>query len=266
MMFLPLNLQFFASDDVNWDEFDQQFEQEFETEQPTEEETQTQTQEDEIQTQTQETQTQTQEDETQTQTQEQQTKGKPGPDEAFKRMRQELEQSKKFERVIREIAEKNGVTPEQLLQAYEQRRLEEQAKAHNTSPEILQRLQQLEQQNMQLTQQQMAERFNRQVNETIEKYNLTNEDVQATLAAAKEQGFTLQDFQRIPFETIYKTVNIDKLIQRQIEEARQKELEKEREIERTSTVPVSPSEAPKGGEIDIEAMVLQDLRESGDID
>src|SRR5690606_11086592 len=110
-----------------------------------------------------------------------QSKDKPDPDEAFKRMRQELEQSKKFEHVIKEIAEQNGVTLEQLLEAYEQRKLEQQAKAQNTSPEILKRLQQLEAQNQQLTEKHMAERFNQQVIATKEKYKLTDDDIKATV-------------------------------------------------------------------------------------
>lgn len=261
------------NDDFDLDKFEEEFEASFGADEETEE---VENESDEN-TETEETEEETTED-SQTETKPDQEKPPlqtPEQNQAFQQMRQQLESAKRYEKFFARIAEQNGMTAEQVMEAYEQRLLEQQAQDQKVPVEVLQRMNKLEQENEQsrqqaesLRQQQMAERFNKSVDEAVKKYGLSQDDVRKTVLKAQSEHFMdVNTIVNLPFETVYRTVNFDEVVQKEIEQARQKELEKEDKKRKTSTIDTLQGESgQKSAEEEVEEEVLAYLRELGDID
>lgn len=241
--FLPVNLnQFNDSEgeetfiDEGWESALEDFEEEWSAEnqeEETEEELETETEtseETETETETSEGEEEEEETETESKTEQKQT---PEENNHFKQMRLQLEEAQKKARVIDEVAKMNGITPEQVIQEFERKQLEEQAKQQNVPVEVMQKLQTLEQENKTVKQSLFADRFNREVEETKAKYNLTDEEVQATVEFMDKHKFPL-DF---PFETAYIAANHEKLVEEAKNKAIQEQLEEKKKRQNSSAVP-----------------------------
>lgn len=254
----------------DWEEFDRQFEQDYQEPEETEE---TEVEETEDETpevggeETEEVESPEGEEETEDKGEEDlqpPATSDPKAYQAFQAMRQRLEESEKQASIIRKIAEQNNMTPQQVVEAYEQRMLEEQAQQQNTSPEVLQRLSAVEQENATLRQQERQARINAQIVEVQNKYELQQQDIQDTIRKIAEQGYNIEDVDRLGFENVYRIVNVDNIVEREIERERQRQLEEKAKKQKTSTIPVESSESlPKSEEEEIAEMVRRDLKELG---
>lgn len=169
---------------------------------------------------------------------------------AFADMRREKEDlqrqiadMKKYSDVITDIANKSGVSTDELLQRYEQQKLEKEAQQQNVPVEFLQKQREMEQELSKVKEERFEERFNAQVHSVVEKYNLSNEDVQGTFKYAFQNGLDLKN-PSLNFEAIYKAANFDKLMEQQLKADRQKQLEDKQKRMSKSSVTHGGSAAP----------------------
>lgn len=160
--------------------------------------------------------------------------------EAFARMRRENEQyqqqlseMQRFRDTIAEIGAARGMTPEQVIESYEQARLQQQAQETGVPVEHLQRLQQVESQLEEQQYQQLQSETQNQLVALQQKYNLSNEEMSAFIDTAQAQGF---DPRFAPVEAYYLMVNQETITKRAVEQARQADLEAEKQRQLTTPI------------------------------
>ena len=178
-------------------------------------------------------------------------------DAAFKRMREEAasykaqaEQNASYANVIKEIAQANGITPEELIKNYNDRKMEQEAEKQGIPVEVYSKLQALEQEVQVLRTKPIEEKFNSQMNGLIEKYKLDDSSVSEFYQQAHENGFDLLKVKDI--EKVYNFLNVDKVIhQKEQERLEQKEkIKKQAPLPPTTTTRVEVDE-----DAEIEAML-----------
>lgn len=158
--------------------------------------------------------------------------------QAFQAMRQKAQENEKAAGLVKKIAEANGITVEEVMQRFEEQQLQKQAQDQNVPVDVIKRLNTLEQENQKLTQQTKAEKFDSQVKSTIDKYGLKNDDVQNVFKYMADNGYVRQnDLPSISFEDAYFLANRDTIIEKQVEQARQKELEEKQKRQQSSAIP-----------------------------
>lgn len=137
-----------------------------------------------------------------------------GRNAAFAELRRERDRLAAEAKFIREFAEENGMTVEQLQEQWEQQRLEKEAETQGVPVEVIKRLSTLEQENQQVKAAAQSERFNAQVEATLAKYNGTHEDFANTVKYVQENGMldALKNGS-ITFEAAYKLANLDTMIE-----------------------------------------------------
>lgn len=160
--------------------------------------------------------------------------------EAFARMRRENEQyqqqlsdMQRFRDTIAEIGAARGMTPEQVLESYEQARLQQEAQETGVPVEHLQRLQQVEAQLEAQQYQQLQSETQNQLVALQQKYSLSNEEMSAFIDTAQAQGF---DPRFAPVEAYYLMVNQETITKRAVEQARQADLEAEKQRQLTTPI------------------------------
>lgn len=160
--------------------------------------------------------------------------------EAFKQMRQEVEtykaqaqQNANFANVIKEIAEANGITPEELIQNYNDRKAEKEAQQQGIPVEVYKKLNALEQEVQVLRARPIEEKFNSQMSNLIEKYKLEESAVNEFYLQAHENGFDLTKVKDI--EKVYNFLNVDKVINQK----EQERLEQKEKIKKQAPLPPS---------------------------
>lgn len=247
---LAMNLQFFAEgeeEDFDLDSFQQEFEESWkddeDQEQPTEDEAEV-----EMDAETEEEEP---EDEGDSEPKEEEEKPKfenEDQNRAFADMRRQLEESKKHTEFLQKLAEQNGMKPDELMEAFEKRKLEKEAQEKGVPVDMLQRLNKLEEENQQIRKDSWAKEFDSQVNDTIKKYELSEEDLNKVFRYMGENGI---DPERTPikFEDAYFLANKDTIIKTEREKARQTYLEDKKKRQETSAVPSGTSDSPNTDEI-----------------
>lgn len=161
-------------------------------------------------------------------------------DVAFKRMRQEAEAYKaqaqaneNYASVIKEIAAANGITPEELIKNYNDRKAEKEAEKQGIPVEVYTKLQALEQEVQVLRNKPIEEKFNTQMSGLIKKYNLQEDAIKDFYVQAHENGFDLTKVKDI--EKVYNFLNVDKVINQK----EQERLEQKEKIKKQAPLPPS---------------------------
>ena len=234
---LGLNLQFFNDGgespiDLGDEELNQQyaeFEKEWNEQEQQEEEETTSTDDEQEQ----------QEEETTSTDDEQQQDHKTN--EAFKRMREELEEKSKYAKVIEEIAKQYGVSPEKIIERFEQQKLEQQAKEQNVPVDVLQRMNKIEQENQQLREEMHSKEFNAEVEAAKEKYELSEQEIKETIDFMGKKNFPVG----FSFEDAYKLQNHDKIVEQEKEKAQQEYLENKKKRQEKSDQVDTKGQSPK---------------------
>ncbi len=261
-LLLPLDLQFFSAD---FDEFDlEAFDKEFEEstltgneddstddlpveDEPVQEELETETEEEDSKTQ------EPTQEEVPDLTEEQKRNA------AFAQLRRERDAAAKRLAWLENLAKESGMTVEQLQEQYEQRRLQKEAEQKGVSVEVLQRLQQLEQENTQTKEQLQAEKFNAQVKLTLDKYKGTEENVSKTFEYAQQNG--LVDALRtgaITFEAAYKLAHMDTMLEEAKQSAVQEDLSKRKQRQQEAPIANGSGSVPIAEDLD--AKVKEDAK------
>lgn len=227
-MLLSLDLQFFGEEDDSLD-FDTML-QEFEAEW-TEDETTEVSDEGDTEVQDETTPEEVEETPTEPDLTDEQKRNS-----AFADLRRQANEAKKYQDFVAKLAEQNGVTPDDVLARFEERKLEEQAERENVPVDVLKRLNSLEQENNQAKEQLFAERFNLQVENTISKFGATNEDIETTFKYAAENGIDLRNT-TMTFEAVHRMAHLDTIIAKEVDKARQSDLENKRKRQESATIP-----------------------------
>jgi hypothetical protein len=177
--------------------------------------------------------------------------------EAFKQMRQEVEtykaqaqQNANYASVIKEIAQANGITPDELIQNYNDRKAAQEAEKQGIPVEVYKKLNALEAEVQVLRTKPIMEKFDSQINSLVSKYNLTDTDVSAFYQQANENGFDLTKVKDI--EKVYEFFNVDKVLNKK----EQERLEQKEKIKKQAPLPPTTTTAVEVDEdAEIEAML-----------
>jgi hypothetical protein len=179
-------------------------------------------------------------------------------------IRQQLQAQKRYADTITEIANKSGMTPEQVLEKYEQSKIAEEAKRNNVPVDVWERQLNTERELQAMKQQQTAERFNNQMNAIVDNYKLNEDDAMDFLRQASSSGF---DVYNVDLDKVYRALNFETVLEREVEARRQKELA-EKKKRQTSTAVVSKGSTPtltSPGELSDEEFeeIEEQLRKAG---
>jgi hypothetical protein len=166
-------------------------------------------------------------------------------------LQKQLQELDKYSSIFDEIAKQNGVSKDELLQQYERSKLEKEAQAQNVPVEYLEKQRQMEQELTQLKEGQQREAFNNQVNEVVDKYNLSDSDVRDTMKFAYANGIDVLG-SKVNFEALYKAANFDTLLEKQVKESRQQELANKQKRMKQSSVTHGGSSNDAGPSVDDE--------------
>jgi hypothetical protein len=244
-MLLKLDLQRFSDGEDETLDFDSMladFESEWNEEDSTTEETVEQ--EEETQDDTTSSEEETQEE----------TKADPNDSDESKRnrafadLRRQAEENKRYADFIAKLAEQGGTTPEDILKRYEDMQLEQQAEKEKVPVEMLKRQTATESELAQLKEQLTTERLNTQVDAVKTKYNITDDDVKNTFQYMFESGVDPRTTP-VDFEKFYRAANLDTIIQKEVEAARQKDLEDKKARQEAAAVPNGNSATQTTGDL-----------------
>ena len=156
---------------------------------------------------------------------------------AFAELRRRAEANEKYAKVIEEIALQAGTTPEELLKRFEQRKLEQEAKAQNVPVEYLQKQKQLEEEIRTLKEQTAAEKFQMQIDKVINTYKANEEEIRATFEYMVSLGIDPRENPNVDFERMYKAANLDRILEREKTQAKQSLLSKKKERQEKAAIP-----------------------------
>ena len=156
---------------------------------------------------------------------------------AFAQMRIE---NKNLQKMIKGVAEVLGVqdtsNPESVTQALQQKIIEAQAKQQNVPPEMLARLQQLEEAQNETTQNQIRQQAYVGFQKVKDTFNLSNQDLEKFAATLQEKGVNPFDGP-VDIMKEYKVHNYDRLIAEAEARGAQKEIERTTKAQNQGTTP-----------------------------
>jgi hypothetical protein len=157
--------------------------------------------------------------------------------EAFKNLRVQAQENQKYADFIQQLAEQNGVSPQEIIERFEQRKLEEQAEKENVPVDVLKRLNSLEEENRSIKEHSFANSFNSEVDRVVSENNLSNEEVQSVFSYMHEKGYVVDGKPTVPFEDAFFLANRQNIIQREVEKTRQQELSEKKKRQTSSALP-----------------------------
>lgn len=238
-------------EEFDFEKFDEQWEQEQEQEQETELEEDIEETEEEIPEEEEEIEV---EEETPDLTEEQKRNA------SFAQLRRERDEATKQAAFLQKLADENGMTVEEIVQRYEDARLEEESEEQNVPVEVLQRLKQLESENESIKSQNFTAKFNAEVESTIEKYKASEEDVKKTFEYAYENGLSdLLKAGNLSFEAAHKLAHTDAMIEKQVQNALQDNLTKKKK--RQQDAPLSHGSGADFTTESLEDQAVKDAKE-----
>lgn len=156
---------------------------------------------------------------------------------AFAQLRRERDEAAKQASFLQKLADENGMTVDDIVKRYEDAKLEEEAETKNVPVEVLQRLKQLENENLSMKSQSFNERFNSQVEATMKAYNATEQDLEKTFEYAHQNGLIdVLKSGTTSFEAVYKMAHMDTLIDNKVNSALQESLSNKKKRQQESSL------------------------------
>lgn len=243
-MLLKLDLQRFSEDDVDIDAELAAFESEWDNEEGLDSE-----QEGQESDETEETA------ETDQEGGQEAEEGQPNPNDedaekrnaAFAQLRRERDEAKKYVDFIQRLAQDGGVQPDELLARYEERRLQAEAEQKGIPVEFLQKQTATESRLQQLESNMRAERIDAQIQQAVSKYGANDDDIRDTFKYMMESGIDPRVQDNVDFEKFYRAANLDKIIQKEVENARQTDLENKKKRQESASIGNGTSVSPSNG-------------------
>lgn len=133
--------------------------------------------------------------------------------EAFKRLREERDQYAETDKFLEEIAAEYGLTKQQLINNWKDETAKRRAKKEGITPQQFARQQELEQKVAELELQNRKEIFNIRTQALVDKYNLSEGDVDDMFAQANDMGIDITANPNL-LEFVYKATNYDSALER----------------------------------------------------
>ena len=133
--------------------------------------------------------------------------------EAFKRLREERDQYAETDKFLEEIAAEYGLSKQQLIQNWRDETARRRAKNQGITPAQFARQQELEQKVAELELQNRKEVFNIRTQALVDKYNLSESDVDDMFAQANTMGIDITTNPDL-LEFVYKATNYDSALER----------------------------------------------------
>lgn len=176
---------------------------------------------------------------------EEKPKQTPEENKAFAEMRHKMKEmetkakeAEKYQTFLNQIATSNGMTAEQVIQAYEEQNLKKQAEEKGVPLEVYQRLQTLEEENNRFKNEVQMERLRNEVDVVKAKYGLDDAEVKKAFDYIGEGGY-FDPNSRIPtirFEDAYFLANRDSLLERKTKEAQQQLLANKKQRQESAAI------------------------------
>lgn len=166
---------------------------------------------------------------------------------AFADMRRQKEEAERQAAFVKQMADHYGMTPEQLQQQWADDQLAQQAEKLGVPVDFLRQQTQDRQEVQSLRQQVENQNVRAQVAETMTKYNATQDEINAAVTYAQENGLTQMIFSgALPFEQAYKLAHVDSLIGSAEKKAVQKSLSNKKARQKAA------APAPSGGAAEVD--------------
>lgn len=241
-MLLDLDLQLFAEDDVDIDTMLAEFESEWQDEEETETDGGETPEESES------------EDEPEEDTQEEdEEQADPNDSDAEKRnrafadLRRQADENRKYAEFINRLAQDSGVSPDEILNRYQERQLAAEAEAQQIPVDVLKRLNTLEQESSSAREQLRAERMEIQIESVKAKYGADDNSIRAAFQDMLESGIDPRVVDNVNFEKFYRAANLDSIIQKEVENARQNDLTNKKKRQESASIGNGKSVSPSNG-------------------
>ena len=152
--------------------------------------------------------------------------------EAFKRQREEIKELSRYRDFVAKMATDNGFeNPDQIFEAYEQQALAKEAEERGVDLETMQEIDTLRRQEEARAIEARAEEFQQERDAVIEKFGLSEEDVQAVYDFVHANGY-----QELGFEQAYKLANYDHIVESARNEGRQNYLSDKKQRQQTAAL------------------------------
>jgi hypothetical protein len=150
--------------------------------------------------------------------------------EAFKRLREERDQYAETDKFLEEIAAEYGLSKQQLIKNWRDETARRRARNQGITPAQFARQQELEQKVQELELQNRKEIFNVRTQALVDKYELSENDVDDMFAQANEMGIDITENPDL-LEFVYKATNYDSALER----GRQQQLKTSKKRSKTAT-------------------------------
>lgn len=177
--------------------------------------------------------TKTSETETEQPAADQKESGEPDQEKSNKAFAEMRISNKKYKDFFDRVTKVSGLTEEQFINNMLQNLDAEQAKKQNTSPEVIQKLREQDERISQYEQREREKDFMNGLNILQTKLNLTQKDLENFVRDTASRGFNLMDT-KLDYETIYKGIYFDKLVEKEVEKKRQEMITAQTKAERAS--------------------------------
>lgn len=132
---------------------------------------------------------------------------------AFKRLREERDQYAETDKFLEEIAAEYGLSKDQLIKNWRDEAARKRARNQGITPAQFARQQELEQKVQELELQNRKEIFNVRTQALVDKYELSEDDVDDMFAQANEMGIDVTENPDL-LEFVYKATNYDSALER----------------------------------------------------
>jgi hypothetical protein len=149
--------------------------------------------------------------------------------EAFKRLREERDQYAETDKFLEEIAAEYGLSKQQLIKNWRDETARRRARNQGITPAQFARQQELEQKVQELELQNRKEIFNVRTQALVDRYELSEDDVDDMFAQANEMGIDITENPDL-LEFVYKATNYDSALER----GRQQQLKNSKKRSKTA--------------------------------
>jgi hypothetical protein len=244
---LKLDLQFFAEDDLDLDSMLEEFENEWTDEEVSED--------DHVDVQA---DTEDDQDVEVSQDQPEETpQPEPNPNDsdaekrnrAFADLRRQADENRKYAEFMAKIAQDAGVSPEELLAQYEQRQLAQEAERQQVPLEYFKESRETASRLTMLEEQLRTERLDRQIQSVSSKYGANDDSIRDTFTYMLQAGVDPRTTDNVDFEKFYRAANLDSIIAKEVESARQKDLASKKERQQSAAIGNGTSVSPSSGDL-----------------
>lgn len=154
--------------------------------------------------------------------------------------------NKKYTDFFKKIQDATGATEEQIMDALMQQVNAQQAQQHNTSPEIWNKIQEQEERLQSYELRENERRVAEGLGLLQRELKLDNKQIERFVREATSKGYNLFD-SRLNYETLYRGMFYQELLDKEIEARRQEELSRQAKANDHSTSPAKVAGAKNEG-------------------